>query len=233
MQNICLIGASGRMGNAIQAQLGKSVVIYPFTRLNADNSSTLIAAMAKSEIAIDFSNPHNLAIALDACIKNQKPYLCGTTGLEAEHHRLLTIAAEKIPVLYTANTSMGLAILKKAVALVTKSLANHSLGSRSTITISEVHHRFKKDMPSGTALALGDMIHQITDTPPTYASIRGGNVVGTHTVHFFQEDEVITLSHECLNRNVFADGAIKAAAWLVRQPSGLYSLDDLLEINNA
>ncbi len=98
--------------------------------------------------------------------------------------------------------------------------------------IIEAHHRHKKDAPSGTALELGKVIEQ-TGYPQSminFTSLRGGNVPGEHIVHFFQGDETIHLSHECLNRNVFADGAIKAAQWLFKQPPGLYNLDSMLSI---
>jgi 4-hydroxy-tetrahydrodipicolinate reductase len=227
MQTICLIGASGRMGRAIQALLPTHVQTFLFTRLSLENQQILFDSSQKSDVVIDFSNPENLEFAVASCLQNQIPYLCGTTGLDPQHFELLQNASAKIPVLYAANTSLGIAILKKAVALVAK-----SLGANTDITISETHHNLKKDAPSGTALALGEVITHAIKNPPqiSYSSLRGGNVVGEHTVHFFHKDEIIHLSHECLNRNVFADGAIKAATWIVKQQPGFYSLDDLLEL---
>ncbi len=236
MQTICLIGASGRMGSAIQALLPNTAQTYPFTRLDLQHEPSLDDAVQKSDIVIDFSHPENLEVALSVCLHNQTPYLCGTTGLKPDHFALLQKAGAKIPVLYAANTSLGIAILKKAVALVTKAFSAN-LDANLDIAISEAHHRGKKDAPSGTALAIGHVITQTlknsTNLPQPhigYSSLRGGNVVGEHKVHFFYKDEVICLSHACLNRNVFADGALKASIWLAKQPPGFYSLDDLLEL---
>lgn len=228
MQNICLIGASGRMGQSIQSLLPSNTQIYGFSRLqNLDEK--LNKAVQKSDVVIDFSNPENLAYVTKACTEYKIPLMCGTTGIHQEHFDLLKVTSKNIPVLYAANTSIGIAILKKAVSLVATAFENAKL--QNDITISETHHNLKKDSPSGTALALGNAINKIVHNPISYSSIRGGNVVGEHTVHFFSNDEVIKLSHECLNRNVFAEGAIKAAEWLLSKPSGLYNIDDVLGVS--
>ncbi len=231
MQNICLIGASGRMGKAIQSLLPSSVQTHCFTRL-VSNKDALVDAVQKSDVVIDFSNPENFELAMKACLFGQTPFLCGTTGLGQKHFELLKTASAKIPVLYAANTSIGIAILKKAVVLVAKALSKTNFINDTDITISETHHNLKKDSPSGTALSLGNAVTQeLRDLSEiNYSSLRGGNVVGEHTVHFFHKDEVIRLSHECLNRNVFASGAIKAAEWLFSKPAGLYCLEDMLEL---
>ena len=212
MQNICLIGASGRMGQSIQGLLPSSLKVYCFTRLNGIDDA-LIIAVQKCDMVIDFSNPENLETVVNACVEGKTPLLCGTTGLNQKHFDLLKSASENIPVLYAANTSIGVAILNIDIA------------------IHETHHNLKKDAPSGTALSLGNAINENFKNIINYSSIRGGNVVGEHTVHFFHKDEAIHLSHECLNRNVFSEGAIKAAEWLVHKPSGFYSIDDVLDLD--
>lgn len=226
MPSVCIVGASGRMGKAIIALL-PAAKIYPYSRLNADNINAFIQDIQTSDGVIDISHPDNISFALDACIKAKKPYMCGTTGLTQSHFDALKAASTSIPVLYAANTSLGIAILKKAVALVSK-----ALGENADITISETHHRMKKDAPSGTALELGKVIAQAgyQQESISFTSLRGGNIPGEHTVHFFHADETIRLSHECLNRNVFADGAIKAAQWVFKQPPGFYGLDDMLRL---
>lgn len=228
MQNICLIGASGRMGQSIQSLLPRHTQIYGFSRLQNLNGE-LIEAVQKSDVVIDFSNPENLRHVTKVCTENKVPLMCGTTGISQEHFDLLKVASKNIPVIYAANTSIGIAILKKAVSLVATAFNNSNL--QNDITISETHHNLKKDAPSGTALALGNAINKIAHNPISYSSIRGGNVIGEHTVHFFSNDEVIRLSHECINRNVFAEGAIKAAEWIINKPSGLYNIDDVLGIS--
>ena len=221
MSPVCIVGASGRMGKAIAALL-PAANIYAYSRLNADNINAFIQDVQTSGGVVDISHPDNVPFALDACVKAKKPYMCGTTGLTQSHFDALKAASASIPVLYAANTSLGIAILKKAVALVSK-----TLGESADITISETHHRMKKDAPSGTALELGKATER---SDISFTSMRGGNIPGEHTVHFFHGDETITLSHECLNRNVFADGAIKAANWLFKQPPGFYGLDNMLEL---
>lgn len=221
MLSVCIVGASGRMGKAIVALL-PNTKIYPYSRLNADNINTFIKDVQASDGVIDISHPDNISLAIDACIKARKPYVCCTTGLAQSHVDALRAASTSIPVLYAANTSFGIAVLKKAVALVSK-----ALGENTDITISEIHHRMKKDAPSGTALELNKVIGR---PDVNFSSIRGGNIPGEHTVHFFHGDETISLSHLCLNRNVFAEGAIKGARWLFKQPPGFYGLDSMLEL---
>lgn len=228
MKHVCLVGSSGRMGKAIQGLLPSNTAVYGFTRLNNANNE-LIQPVQKSDVVIDFSNSVNLEFVVSACINGKTPLLCGTTGLNQTHFDLLKEASVKIPVLYAANTSIGIAILKKAVILVANAFNKANLNGVD-VTISEIHHNLKKDAPSGTALALGNTIEELCKNTINYSSIRGGNVVGTHTVHFFHKDEIIRLTHECLNRNVFAEGAIKAAEWLVGRSAGFYSIDDMLGI---
>ncbi len=215
------------MGSAITALLPSSVKAHLYSRLNAENVNSFVQDLQACDSVIDISHADNIPFALDACIKAKKPYMCGTTGLTQSDFDALKTASSSIPVLYAANTSLGIAILKKAVALVSM-----ALGQDADITISETHHRLKKDAPSGTALELGKAIAQAgyPQESISFTSLRGGNIPGEHTVHFFHGDETITLSHECLNRNVFADGAIKAARWLFKQPPGFYGLDNMLEL---
>ncbi len=230
MSTICLIGASGRMGQTIQSLLPDTTSKICFSRLSKENTQELVSSIKKSDYVIDFSHPANFELALSACLLEKKPYMCCTTGLTSDHFELLKSASEKIPVIYASNNSLGIVILKKAVELVAKIFSEVEFGENIDIAISETHHNLKKDAPSGTSLSLGNIINQIIQNKSeiNYSSIRGGNVVGEHTVHFFHNDEVIKLSHECLNRNVFANGAIKAGNWLVKQQPGFYSLDNVL-----
>lgn len=232
MQNVCLVGASGRMGKAIQSLLINSVQTYCFNRLT-NHKDTFFNAVKKSDVVIDFSNPENFELAVEACLVGQTPFFCGTTGLKQQHFELLKTVSSKIPVLYAANTSIGIAILKKAAVLVAKALNKTNFIKETDIIIGETHHNLKKDSPSGTALSLGNAITQELQhlAEINYSSLRGGNVVGEHTVHFFHKDEVIRLSHECLNRNVFASGAINAAEWLSSKLAGFYCLEDMLELS--
>lgn len=226
VNTVCIIG-SGRMGNAVATLLPSGIKTYQYSRLDTQNLESFTKNLQTCDGVIDISHANNIQPALEACLNFKKPYLCCTTGLQENHFASLKVAAKSIPVLYAANTSFGIAVLKKAAAIVAKALGQHV-----DITISETHHHLKKDAPSGTALELGQIIAHsgYPENSINYTSLRGGNVVGEHTLHFFHEDEIILLSHECLNRDVFAKGAIKAAEWLFNQSPGFYGLSDMLEL---
>jgi 4-hydroxy-tetrahydrodipicolinate reductase len=242
MKNICLIGSTGKMGKAIQEILNGNYVVNGFAKIHESILDTFNTAVSHADVVIDFSHADNVAAALQKCILNQKPYFCGTTNLSVSNFEAIKKAAEAIPIIYASNTSFGIAVLKKAVQLVTKEFS-----ASVDIEISETHHRNKKDAPSGTALSLGEVIAntlgyeleqiKVTDrtnkprsnTPQIgFTALRGGSVIGEHIVHFFSHHETIKLSHECLDRKVFADGAVKAAMWLCKQTSGLYTMEDML-----
>ncbi|MFN6415248.1 MAG: 4-hydroxy-tetrahydrodipicolinate reductase [Pseudomonadota bacterium] len=224
MKSICIIG-NGRMGNAIKEILSDQYKSYQYSRLTKENLDDFLKNLRISDGVIDASHPDNIESALEDCLTHKKPYLCCTTGLRESHFEHLKKAGKEIPVLYAANTSLGIAILKKAAALVSK-----VLGNEADIKIFEKHHALKKDAPSGTALELGKTIAQTgyLETSIQYESVREGDIIGEHMVQFTFEDEIIQLNHECLNRNVFAKGALKAAHWLFKQPPGFYTLNDVL-----
>lgn len=216
------------MGNAIKAMLSDEGKIHQYSRLNKENAEDFFKTLEVSEGVIDASHADNIEQALELCLKLKKPYLCCTTGLSEMHFKSLKNAGNYIPILYAANTSLGIAILKKTATLVSK-----ALGLDAAICIREKHHAMKKDAPSGTALELGKVLVQAgyPENSLQYESFREGNIVGEHMVQFTFGDEIIQLNHECLNRDVFAKGAIKAATWLFKQKSGFYTLNDVLGIS--
>jgi len=173
------------------------------------------------------------------------PIVIGTTGLKPEHHALIDQAAADIAIMQTANTSLGVNVLRALVEQAAK-----RLGADWDIEIVEMHHRHKLDSPSGTALLLGASANRGRGAPNTtelnrfdrmqegphareeggiyYASLRGGSVAGDHQVIFATDGERIELGHRAENRGIFAKGAIKAATWIVGQPAGRYSMADVL-----
>lgn len=198
------------------------------------------ALAAQSEVLIDFSAPPALAGNLGAARAAGIPLLIGTTGLDADHHALIDAAAAEIPVLQTGNTSLGVTLLAR---LVREAAAR--LGPDWDIEIVEMHHRMKADAPSGTALLLGeaaaagrgaalDTLRADRHDGPRcegaigFASLRGGTVAGEHSVILAGEQERLTLSHSAENRAIFARGAVRAAVWLIGQPPGRYTMDDVL-----
>ena len=198
-----------------------------------------------SDVLIDFTAPSALAATLDAACEGRAAIVIGTTGLAAEHHALIDRAARSIAVLQAANTSLGVTLLARLVAD-----AARALGPDWDIEIAELHHRDKIDAPSGTALALGMAaaagrgvdLGTVSDRGRDgttgarvaghigFASLRGGSAAGDHTVLFAGEGERVELRHLAENRDIFARGALKAAAWLAPRPAGRYAMDDVLEL---
>ena len=241
MARIGIIGSAGRMGQAIQAEVTAQALLCAG---GVDRDSGDLSALAQSaDVLIDFSNPAGLSATLDACIAAKKPLIIGTTGLEEEHHHLIDEAARSIAVLQTGNTSLGVNLLS---ALVEE--AARRLNDDWDIEIVEMHHRHKVDAPSGTALLLGEAAAKgrgislaehresgrdgITGARAKgaigFAALRGGSVPGDHSVILATEGESITLSHRAENRAIFARGAVKAARWIIGQPSGRYTMKSVL-----
>ncbi|WP_294395301.1 4-hydroxy-tetrahydrodipicolinate reductase [uncultured Sphingomonas sp.] len=240
---IGIIGASGRMGQAIAAELGDAARLAggidragPVFGNHAD-----AAALARaSDVMIDFSSPAALADVLAAATEAGTPLVIGTTGLRAEHHAAIDGAAHAIAVLQTANTSLGVNLLS---ALVEQ--AARRLGPDWDIDIVEMHHRHKVDAPSGTALLLGEAANagrgaadgalnrfghdgRREEGGIYYAALRGGSVAGDHQVVFATDGERIELGHRAESRVIFARGAVKAAMWLAGKPAGRYTMADML-----
>ncbi|WP_199504113.1 4-hydroxy-tetrahydrodipicolinate reductase [Qipengyuania sp. YIM B01966] len=237
MARIGIIGSEGRMGQALAEAIGGAGHALAG---GIDRGGDAGALAAQSEVLIDFSAPPALAGNLGAARAAGIPLLIGTTGLDADHHALIDAAAAEIPVLQTGNTSLGVTLLAR---LVREAAAR--LGPDWDIEIVEMHHRMKADAPSGTALLLGeaaaagrgaalDTLRADRHDGPRcegaigFASLRGGTVAGEHSVILAGEQERLTLSHSAENRAIFARGAVRAAVWLIGQPPGRYTMDDVL-----
>ncbi|MDE2304019.1 MAG: 4-hydroxy-tetrahydrodipicolinate reductase, partial [Gammaproteobacteria bacterium] len=184
------------------------------------------AALAGAAVAIDFSLPDAVAGHARACAQAGVPLLVGTTGLDAATRASLEAAAARIPVLVAANTSLGVSLLERLVEV-----AARGLGPGFDVEIVEMHHRMKRDAPSGTAIRLGEVVAAVRgsgleelaltdrhgDSGPRpaggigFAALRGGDVVGEHTVVFAGDGERIELTHRATDRMIFARGALRAA----------------------
>jgi len=241
---IGIIGSAGRMGQALAEAI---VAAGAELAGGVDQGGDLAALAAQSDVLVDFSAPAALEGNLDAAMVAGVPVVVGTTGLEERHHWLCDSAAERIAVLQTGNTSLGVTLLAHLVRE-----AASRLGEDWDIEISETHHRMKVDAPSGTALLLGEaaaagrgidlaghsargranVLGGITGTRQSgeigFASLRGGSVAGDHTVHFLGADERLSLTHLAENRTIFAKGAVRAAQWLVGKPAGRYAMGEVL-----
>ena len=207
-------------------------------RLDVRVTDDLAAALARAEIVVDFSQPHATRSNLTVCRAARKPLLIGTTGFPAELNALFDEAAREIPLLVAPNTSIGVTLLLELARV-----AARALPPDFDIEIVEAHHRMKKDAPSGTALALGRAAAEgrnttsvtTTDRNGTrhdgdigYAVIRGGDIVGDHTVLFAGTGEQLTLGHRATDRAIFARGAVRAALWLAGRPPARYFMRNFL-----
>jgi 4-hydroxy-tetrahydrodipicolinate reductase len=240
MASIGIIGSKGRMGQALTAAIADGGLSLS-GGIDVDGDPIALARI--SDVLIDFSSPKALLENIGAAVAAGTPILIGTTGLEDHHHQSIDDAARHIAVLQTGNTSFGVTLLAR---LVREAAAK--LGPDWDIEIAEMHHRHKVDAPSGTAILLGQAAADGRAIPlePNsergrdgvtgarksgaigFASLRGGSAAGDHVVYFAGENERIELTHRAENRTIFARGAIKAALWLIGQPAGRYTMDQVL-----
>jgi len=246
---IGIIGASGRMGRAIvdAAAAHGAIVAGGIGRQGAiyGDHADAPALAGASDVLVDFSTPGALPDNLQAARVAGTPIVIGTTGLSPGDHALIDATARDVAVLQTANTSLGMNVLRKLVEQ-----AARALGSEWDIEIVEMHHRHKLDSPSGSALLLGasanvgrgnasttekNRFDRMQEGPHAreeggiyYASLRGGSVAGDHQVIFATEGERIELGHRAENRGIFGTGAVKAALWLAGKPAGRYTMADVL-----
>jgi 4-hydroxy-tetrahydrodipicolinate reductase len=201
-----------------------------------------------AQVAIDFSVPEVARQVLAYCTPKKMALVLGTTGLSAADHMAIDDAAQSIAILQAPNMSLGINLLLALAAQTAK-----RLGDAYDIEIAEAHHHFKKDAPSGTALALAQAICQATGKDPNKDVVHGrhgpdvprrpgqigvhalrmGDVVGEHTVYFAAAGERLELTHIATNRDVFVRGALRAAAWIAGKPAGRYAMADVLGIVNS
>jgi 4-hydroxy-tetrahydrodipicolinate reductase len=250
-----VFGATGRVGKLLiedlKATQGMSLSAV-FVRNSLDfaiDPSVLVTSDMHSflngcDIVIDFSLPEACEVLLEEAIKTPKPLVIGTTGLNTHQLNLLKQASELMPVLYATNMSLGVALLNKLVYQASAALEGFD------IEIVEMHHRHKKDAPSGTALTLSESaaagrnldinkvrvsgrdgnIGERTQDEIAVMALRGGDIVGRHTVGFYNDGEFIELNHTATSRNTFSKGALRAGKWLADKEAGLYSISDCLEL---
>lgn len=256
MIKVGIFGASGRVGKLLLEDLKETAnmsvsTVYARGDLNFSiDPSILITMDMKSflnacDVVIDFSLPDACETLLETAIDNPKPLVIGTTGLNPHQLNLMKNASEIMPVLYATNMSLGVALLNKLVYQASAALEDFD------IEILEMHHKHKKDAPSGTALTLSESaargrnldidkvrisgrdgnIGERTKDEISVMALRGGDIVGRHTVGFYNDGEFLELNHTATSRNTFSKGAIRAGKWLVEKEAGLYSIADCLDLN--
>lgn len=227
-------GASGRMGQALQrlcadGEAGCRVVAAVSRKVGQrvidgvpQFAASELSAAPEFDVAVDFSLPDGFDPVLALCLARGRPLVSGTTGLADAQRAALAVAGESIAVLWSANFSLGVALLNDLVERAAHVLRGWDCD------IVESHHVHKQDAPSGTALALGEAAARSGATP-RYASIRAGDIVGEHLVQFAAAGERIELVHRATNRDIFARGALHAAARLNGRAPGVYRMRDVLD----
>jgi len=240
MKKILVTGISGRMGCAVK----QAVELNADTELGSthDAGQDIAAAMDKADIAIDFSFHGFTPELLAAAVAQGKPLVIGTTGHTAEEKAAIAEAAKRIPIVFASNFSVGVNTLFWLTRKATRILKDYD------IEIVEMHHCHKLDAPSGTARTLAEVVCEETGLdyeqdvmhgrnglvgarPKKQIgmhSLRGGDVVGDHTVIYAAEGERVELTHKASSRMTFAGGAVRAALWLADKPAGLYNMQDVL-----
>ena len=219
------IAGAGRMGQAIAAGIhGQDDMELVGIWGRGDD---LDLVLKSADVVIDFSLPDGTEQVLDAVLRRDIPLVCGVSGLSEAQLVHLDKVAASLPLVYDRNMSLGIAVLERLVRD-----AAASLGAEFAVDISEVHHVHKKDAPSGTALKLGEAVAEARGEQgtgaATFASERRGEVPGDHKVVMRSATETLSFAHSVTSRQVFADGAIRAARWVVGQKPGRYPMRDVL-----
>ena len=255
MTKVGIVGSTGRMGehlikNVMENETLTLAGLHVFDELTVSVpddvliTNSMKALLEACDVIIDFSAPVATQELCEEALKNPTALVIATTGFTAHQQNLLTEASKEMPVLYASNMSAGIALLKQLVEQVAATLTDFD------IEIVEQHHRHKVDAPSGTALTLGEFaakgrgldldavrvsgrdgqIGARTKDEIAVMALRGGDIVGRHTVGFYNDGEFLELNHTATSRETFSKGAIRAATWIVNQESGLYSINDCLGI---
>ena len=251
--NLTIIGCEGRMGKQLirSAKINKNFKLVSLTESRKINRRisgikpelNTSHAFKRTNVIIDFTVPKCTLEVLKFALKHKKRVVIGTTGFTKKQERIIKNYSKKIPILKAGNMSLGVNLL-----MYLTEIASKSLGKKFLSKVYEVHHKHKKDYPSGTALMLGKGIavgknknfnnligkkYLNKKTFPyskriNFNSIRKGEVVGEHEVRFSSGKEIVTLNHESFDRALYSEGALAAAKWIMSKRPGLYSMRNLL-----
>ena len=247
MLEVMVNGCSGKMGQIVCDLVKQNENLLLKCGFDKNTSGeftfpvfdTIENITEKPDVIIDFSIPEATLNILKYAVSNKVPVVIATTGFTAEEEKIIKEYSKQIPIFKSANMSYDIMLMKKLLQWLAPLLKN------TDIDITETHHNRKIDSPSGTAQMLADSINEAlgntlhceynrhdkrekrNKSEIGMNSIRGGNIVGEHVVQFFGEFETFELKHTSYSRNVFAEGALKAASFIVNQPNGLYSMEDM------
>lgn len=244
---IIINGAGGRMGKALTAVIENTekhtIAAKCSIEFQTDAAQGIYQSLeefaGEADCIIDFSHHSATKYITDYAVKRNLPIVIATTGQSEQELSIIKQTAEKIPVFYSQNMSLGVALLSCLAKITAKALPD------ADIEIIEKHHNQKLDVPSGTAILLADSIKSVREESEYLIgrhengkrtkkeigihSIRMGGEIGTHEIIFALGSQVITIKHEAENRNLFAEGAVSAAEFLAKQDAGFYNMDNILE----
>ncbi|HIL04383.1 MAG TPA: 4-hydroxy-tetrahydrodipicolinate reductase [Candidatus Thioglobus autotrophicus] len=243
MIKIAVVGASGRMGQTIIESINQNDKVTLGATL--DKGDDLASVADQFDVLIDFTRPEATLDYLKTCQQLNKSIVIGTTGFDDAGLEAINNAAKQISVVFAPNMSVGVNLTLKLLDMAAK-----VIGPDSDIEIVEAHHRHKVDAPSGTALKMGEVVanalgrdlsacavygREGIEEPRDrqtigFSTIRGGDVVGEHTVSFFMEGERVEITHKASSRSTFANGAVRAASWLNDKSAGLYNMQNVLDL---
>ena len=250
MINIIIHGCGGKMGKVVEGLVKEDSQLTIAAGIDPRDIQTdypvfhsVDECTVKADVIIDFSTASAIPALLDYCVKTGTPAVLCTTGFSDELNNQVKEASKSVAILKSANMSVGVNLIMNLV----KKAAEALYDSGFDIEILEKHHNQKIDAPSGTAIAIADSINEALDGKLNYvydrsqvrekrtrdqlgiSAIRGGTIVGEHDVIFAGKDEIITLSHTALSKEIFAVGAVKAAKFLAGKPAGFYTMKEVLE----
>lgn len=250
-----IYGCNGKMGQILSNQLLEQdefqivagIDRFPQTAINPfPVFEDPLDYKGEVDTIIDFSNPSNISKLLEFSLRKKASLVIATTGYSEEQLQRIKVVATEIPILHSANMSLGINVLSRVLRQI-----SGILSESFDIEIIEKHHNKKADAPSGTAYLLANRINEALGSNYSFVygregaeakrgtneigihAVRGGTIAGEHSVIFAGLDEVIEFKHTALSKNIFATGAIKAASFLNGKPNGLYSMDDVLESRNV
>jgi 4-hydroxy-tetrahydrodipicolinate reductase len=242
---IAIAGAGGRMGKALSTLLDDDPAFAVVAAFDRESKSERETALRSARVIVDFTTAEaSAALARDCAERDGPALVIGSTGFDAGEDAAVRAASERVAIVRAGNFSLGVNLLLGLAEQAARALPARDYD----IEVLEAHHRRKIDAPSGTALMLGEaaargrgadlaeLAVRVRDgiTGPReageigFAVLRGGGVVGEHSVLFAAEDEILTLSHSARDRRLFARGALTAAAWIAERPPGLYDMQDVL-----
>ncbi|RMI24686.1 MAG: 4-hydroxy-tetrahydrodipicolinate reductase [Calditrichaeota bacterium] len=253
MIRVAINGILGRMGQELASAISRDedlILVGGIDTLETFHEDRIAVTtnpdeiLGDADVVVDFSSPQGTATIARSCRQHHRPLITGTTGLSRDQQKLVEQLAENVPVVQSFNFSLGINLLIDILQKTARVLKDGF-----DVEIIDVHHRGKKDAPSGTALTLARVLAQTMGLNESQAiqvgrkgknlkrgheivihSLRGGAIIGEHQVHFLCGHETINITHKALSRSVFVDGVLRAIYWIPGQKPGYYTMQDVLEL---